>query len=126
MSDLTEKWGDVVNVLIQIGMTPRCLNQHEQYIRDKFYSWPHFKIWDELTENLSIEEHEFLGKGFAYWAKNNPIDGGSVTPLIGIYRSYEKKYPTRAHDFANWILENSDNQWAPFGYSREVKRQRWR
>jgi len=120
-----ENWSDIVRALILTGQEPSRLDNFNQLITDKFYSWPRWEIWDTLTEDLSMIEHEFLGKGFVYWSLKNPLDGGSVTPLIGIYKAYEKKYPQTANDFASWIIKHSNNQWAPYGTSRDMGRRKW-
>ncbi len=115
------KWTHTVNILIGIGKDPALVSEYSQMIKDRFYSWPDWNIWNGLTEHLSMEEHEYLGKGFAYWSLENPCNGGSVSPLIGIYRLYAEKYPQAAKSFANWIIEHSDNQYVPYGYTLKRK-----
>jgi hypothetical protein len=111
MNPSTQTLIEIVPILILVGRDQSLLGKFDSSIEQAFYSWPSFEIWERLTKLLSIEEHELLGKGFVCWAKNHFHDGGSVSPIIGIFMSYNRKYPKSAAKFANWIIENSGNQW---------------
>ena len=77
--------------------------------------------WSDVCDNLSVPDHLALLKAVTLAEKYFNWKGGSVAAAIWVYRSLENKVDYSAScRIAQWVINNSDNDWVPFGSS--VKR----
>jgi hypothetical protein len=79
----------------------------------------HWSDWEEVCENLDVAQHVALLKALTLAEKHAGWGGGSVSPIIWVYRALEPRvsYET-AHALASWVIARSDNGFAPFGSTR--------
>ncbi len=77
----------------------------------------HWSDWDEVTLGLSDEDLVALTKGMAKCEMQFRWSGGSVSAVIWLFRALEGRVSDTA-GLANWLMENSDNPYIPFGTNR--------
>ena len=72
--------------------------------------------WETLASGLSPEEIRDLIRGLVLYSRavDEPI-GGSVSPVIVLYRALTARHPTWEPEFTAWIVSYRRNQWEPFG-----------
>jgi hypothetical protein len=77
----------------------------------------HWSDWDEIALELSDEDLVSLTKGMAMCEMQFRWGGGSVSAVIWLFRAIERR-TLDTECLANWLLENSDNPYIPFGTNR--------
>ena len=79
----------------------------------------HWNAWNYATEKLAGDELFNLVRGLVIAEKSlTGWNGGSVSPIIWVFRTYEKKGSGSPDELADWVMQNSDNNYVPYGLSR--------
>lgn len=71
--------------------------------------------WLEWSRQLSRAELENLIRGLVLYCKAIGFTGGSVSPVIVLYREFATNYPSAEPALTSWIAENRENEYEPFG-----------
>jgi hypothetical protein len=114
----------VLNDLITLGK----LSESEKTERNQIFNQlkpfdrcgrTHANAWISATEKLNVEQLSSLARGLVFAEESLPgWNGGSVSGVIGIFQAYQKKAPINSDELANWILQNSTNNYVPYGVNR--------
>ena len=115
---------DSVKSCVDLGRaTENQETELDQLIADSAV-WMHqyFESQDPLVRlinDFSILDAGALIRGLVVLEKELSWDGGSVGGVIRAYRALEMKKPDIGwlDDLTQWILENTNNPWNPFGTS---------
>lgn len=110
--------GNIVRALISIGESgeptiPACL-------ADKQMAWHSLMCgnepWEDLAKELSETDLAALIHGIVLYsiARNQSL-GGSVSPVIVLFRCYRKRFPKTEPALSGWIVTNRVNLYEPFG-----------
>lgn len=71
--------------------------------------------WSALTESLREDDLTALIQGLVLLSRKSEWSGGSVSPVIPLYQTYQTRFPATAVQLANWILSHRTNEYEPFG-----------
>ncbi len=74
--------------------------------------------WEVVTAQLPRDELASLARGLVRAEKIKRWGGGSVAGTIWVFRVFQLRFPGEADHLAEWMLDHSDNPWAPFGSDR--------
>lgn len=108
---------EVLSALISIGRSeqseiPGCLNDE----REAWYTLVRGKeTWRDIGEHLTQDELAFLIKGLILYNKTGRKLGGSVSPVIELYRTYAERFPDQEPGLTEWVVDNRVNDYEPFG-----------
>ncbi len=91
------------------------INQEERNSLGKLPLKYHFSEWEEFGQILTETELNNLIRGIIYFTKAGGHSGGSVSPIIPLFRVFAERYPTLEPDICHWITENRENDYEPFG-----------
>ena len=108
----------VIDALLELGRadqpgTPLVL-------RDKGRAWKLLMIGDEPWRRwaaAATDEHlRLVIRGLIlYYRVDGRPTGGSVSPVIPLYREFIARYPGDDPEFTSWIVRNRRNEYDPFG-----------
>lgn len=71
--------------------------------------------WQELAPRLNEFELRNLIRGLVLFSRVTGWSGGSVSPVIVLYRAYIERWPEREPALTGWIVDNRLNDYEPFG-----------
>lgn len=75
----------------------------------------HLREWEVLGLGLAQDELKNLIRGIIYFSMAGGHSGGSVSPVIPLFRVYADRFPEQEPDLCYWITENRKNDYEPFG-----------
>ncbi len=75
----------------------------------------HPKEWEELGHVLNQNELKYLIRGIIHFSIAGGHSGGSVSPVIPLFRAYAERFPLHEPELCHWITENRKNDYEPFG-----------
>lgn len=108
---------DLVRALIQLGTTgqpgvPPLLADPER-------AWDLVmcgdRPWKLVASELDDQDLVLLMKGLVLYSRASGQSGGSVSPVIALYREYMTRGPSDEPDVTAWIVANRVNNYEPFG-----------
>jgi hypothetical protein len=69
------------------------------------------------TVGLALDEAALrnLIRGVILYSRCGRKTGGSVSPVIDLYRIYAERFPTQEPLLTGWIVDNRTNEYEPFG-----------
>ncbi len=73
------------------------------------------KDWEVLGLGLAQDELNNLIRGIIYFSMAGGHSGGSVSPVIPLFRVYADRFPKQEPDLCYWITKNRKNDYEPFG-----------
>jgi hypothetical protein len=71
--------------------------------------------WLRWANRLSRPQLENLIRGLVLYGKAIGFNGGSVSPVIVLYRAFVDIYPLEEPELTHWIADNRKNEYEPFG-----------
>ena len=72
--------------------------------------------WEWLAHGLETEELRELIRGLVLYSRAiGQAIGGSVSPVIVLYRALVERSPAREPELTSWVVANRRNRWEPFG-----------
>lgn len=71
--------------------------------------------WEELGRILNHDELKSLIRGIIHFTIAGGHSGGSVSPIIQLFRAYAERFPLQEPELCTWITENRSNDYEPFG-----------
>ena len=79
--------------------------------------------WSVQISGRSTEELRDLVKGLVSLSRHLGPIGGSVSPVIWVFREIQRRNPPWTDELAGWVLDHRVNEYEPFGtmISRQVK-----
>jgi hypothetical protein len=83
---------------------------------------PWYAVGDKLTE----PKLKAIIQGFILYCRASGFSGGSVSPVIQLYREYAERFPQNEIRLNRWICENTQNAYEPFGSSMIRGQRTWR
>ena len=107
----------VVDVLIRIGgaespVVPDILS-------DRDSAWTLImrgdQPWRETAAALDEPALQNLIRGLVLFSRASGWSGGSVSPVVILYRCYEERFACTARALADWVIANRRNEYEPFG-----------
>ena len=75
----------------------------------------HPKEWEELGHVLNQNELKYLIRGIIHFSIAGGHSGGSVSPVIPLFRAFAERFPLHEPELCHWITENRKNDYEPFG-----------
>lgn len=114
-----------LEILVRIGMSDPGQPRDELLARVntwEFINRLHWAEWDRILDPLPATDQEAATKGLVIAEETHRWSGGSVAAAIWVFRSFARKFPTKADALAEWILAASTNPWVPFGSDRGAAR----
>lgn len=112
---------EIINKLLELGRLdnlddPSMAADFEQFRPYESLSRTHWSEWDHICESLSVDDHIALLKAIVMAMRYAGWDSGSVAPCIWVYRKLEERVSRKvAREIAIWVIDRSNNPWAPFG-----------
>jgi len=111
---------ELINHLIRIGESEsfdECEQLPNLYPQVSFgVLWCSAKNnWYELANTLSDHELVALIKTFTEMELRLSLSGGSVAPVIWLYKSLSGRSSDNPTPLADWVLERTENMYLPFG-----------
>ncbi len=80
-------------------------------------------FWNDIGANLSAQEIIALIKALTVAERKVPeMKAGSVSPVIWLYRHLRQRFPGEYAVLEEWILEEADNDYLPWGTSNHGAR----
>ena len=110
----------IIEALIAVGAAgiPRIPGSPEE-LSDKDQAWGAIicgnEPWLQWANKLSRSELENLIRGLVLYGKAIGFNGGSVSPVIVLYRAFTDNYPSGEPQLTRWIADNRENEYEPFG-----------
>lgn len=77
--------------------------------------------WGELKDfaaGLTEPQLRDLIRGLVLHSQAGGFSGGSVSPVVPLYRVYRERFPMHEPPLTAWIVENRINEYEPFGTVR--------
>lgn len=91
-------------------LTPEEIEQH-RYLMKR-----HKDEWASIAENFSNEQLIHLVRFFTLAeAQLAGWEAGSLSPVIWLCRALKKRGAFPDHDLIQWIKDNTDNKFLPYG-----------
>ena len=115
---------NVLNSLVELGELPDGSSTERNQILKQLmpfaqFAHTHWDEWNYATDKISVEQLYKLVHGLVVAEETLPEwNGGSVTSIIWTFRAYEKRAPESADKLADWVLQHSTNDCAPYGSAR--------
>jgi hypothetical protein len=112
---------EIINKLIELGRLdnlddPSIATDFEQFRRYEYLSRTTWRELYPICESLSIDDHIALLKAVVMAMRYAGWDSGSVAPCIWVYKKLEERVSNKvAREIATWVIDRSNNPWAPFG-----------
>jgi hypothetical protein len=72
--------------------------------------------WAATADALDERTLRQLMQGLVLFSRASNWSGGSVSPVIVLFRRYQERFSGSAIEIAEWILENRQNPNEPYGY----------
>lgn len=74
--------------------------------------------WSRAADERSVEQIADLIRGLVLYCRASRRQiGGSVSPVIALYRALVRRTPVWEPEFTSWIVDHTTNQHEPFGTS---------
>jgi len=114
----------VLNDLIALGKLSESEEAERNHIFNQLKTFDrcgrtHANAWISAMEKLNVEQLSSLARGLVFAEESLPgWNGGSVSGVIWIFKTYQKQAPENADELANWILQHSTNDFVPYGINR--------
>lgn len=85
-------------------------------------AWPllmcGIELWTKFGSSLPRSDLEAIIRGLVVYSKSTGWSGGSVSPVIALFRVYQERFPRFERRLADWILANRSNAYEPYGSAR--------
>jgi hypothetical protein len=78
----------------------------------------HWESWYAAIADESKEGLKSIIQGLVRAEQIPRWGGGSVDGVIWVFKKFAERFPERAEEVADWVLRESNNNYAPFGTSR--------
>jgi len=113
---------DIIHALSTIGrreQSASALCPDLEYLRSRTeFSRMHWSSWDRVTKSLPLDDVIALSKGLALVEAQINWGGGSVAPIIWVYREIERRDHNQADSLVEWVA----TLWASLGYANSYVR----
>lgn len=74
--------------------------------------------WMNFGSRLARDDLEALIRGLVAYSRSTGWSGGSVSPVIALFRVHQERFPKCERSLADWILANRVNAYEPYGSAR--------
>lgn len=107
----------LIEVFIALGeggvaSVPKVLGEHATATEELLHS---SRPWDSIGNRLDQVRLCHLIKGLVLYSQASGWSGGSVSPVIHLYRGFVERFPEAELALNRWIVENRRNPYEPFG-----------
>jgi len=118
----------VIDELIEIGRSG--VPAVPQSLADERTAWRILtgsrQAWEQVGTGLSDEDLRSLIQGLIHYARSSGRTiGGSVSPVITLYREVVSRVPVWEPELTAWIVEHRTNPYEPFGGVADVGTRSW-
>jgi hypothetical protein len=120
--------GEIPNIvlknLIELGKSSNEAKAERNHLFEQLKPhveccYAHWNTWSYATEKLSADDLFNLVRGLVVAETALPgWNGGSVSPIIWAFKAYERTATISSDELATWVMQNSDNEYVPYGVNR--------